>query len=177
MRIIILYVLTNVQIEVQTNFWLSKPKFFNICKLMANRNLASRYRPYLGTRELIEAINPQMSHVLLARARREELSRNCSFSRFQTIWTILCFHVKFLKLKRTAGNGNRQIWNCLELSAIVLFYFQEEDDFISDVSSASLARKNWIPTMFVFMDPNFIAKFVWTKWRLQKHRRFILTPA
>ena len=167
-----------VQIEVQTNFWLSKPKFFNICKLMANRNLASRYRPYLGTRE--SRINWGHKSTNVTRfisKRREELSRHCSFSKFQTIWTIFCFHVKFLKLKRTAGNGNRQIWNCLELSAIVLFYFQEEDDFISDVSSVSLARKNWIPTMFVFMDLNFIAKFVWTKWRLQKHRRFILTLA
>ena len=27
------------------------------------------------------------------------------------------------------------------------------------------------------MDPNFIAKFVWTRLRLQKHRRYILTPA
>ena len=40
---------------------------------MANRNLASRYRPYLGTRELIEAINPQMSHVLLARGAKSRV--------------------------------------------------------------------------------------------------------
>ena len=52
---------------------------------MANRYLASRYRPYLGTRELIEAINPQMSHVLLARGAksRVDIAVLVSFKQFE----------------------------------------------------------------------------------------------
>ena len=49
------------------------------------------------------------------------------------------------------------------------------DVFTRDVSSVFLVPKNLIPTTFELADPNFIAKFAWTRLLLRKHPRFIPT--
>ena len=51
------------------------------------------------------------------------------------------------------------------------------DVFTRDVSSVYLVPKNLIPTTFELADPNFIAKFAWTRLLLQKLPRFIPTLA
>ena len=49
------------------------------------------------------------------------------------------------------------------------------DVFTRDVSSVFFVPKNLILTTFELADPNFIAKFAWTRLLLRKLPRFIPT--
>ena len=54
------------------------------------------------------------------------------------------------------------------------FLLQLIDVFTKDASSVQLVPKSSVPTTFEFMDPNFFARFAWTRLLLRKLPRFML---